>query len=63
MAKLCDTDKQKIQSCYGIVFLLDWNNPALGGGRGPVAGPNDLIGHYPPQISMIHIRNVVDENF
>jgi len=34
MAKLCDTDKKKIQSCYGIVFLLDWNNPALAGGGG-----------------------------
>lgn len=49
MAKLCDTDKQKIQSCYGIVFLLDWNNPALGGGRGPEAAPNDLIGLICPK--------------
>lgn len=47
MAKLCDTDKQKIQSCYGIVFLLDWNNPVPVGEGG--TGPNDLIGLFNPK--------------
>lgn len=51
MAKLPDTDKQKIQSCYGIVFLLDWNNLALAvemerEGRGHRSRLDDLMGLF-----------------
>lgn len=47
MAKLPDTDRKKIQSGYGIVFLLDWNNLAPAGeGRegGRKTKPRALMG-------------------